>query len=119
MIHPKLTLRVCSTWNIVCWPLLALLAVGGCAALSKRTDTRPPPASSPSNQPVPLSATQADQQGVLNAALGSIAVTGIAVTQVMPLGLIPLMAFNIWLSHRREMARLKRNGSNCSPESKP
>jgi hypothetical protein len=37
---------------------------------------------------------------------------GLSVETAVPLGLMPLMAIVIYLSHRREMVRIKKNGQS-------
>ncbi len=56
--------------------------------------------------------TAQSQQGGVNAAVGQ--ATGVSFTKnqffALPLGLALLLGFDKWMSHRREMARIKQNG---------
>ncbi len=47
----------------------------------------------------------ATQQGALNAATGD--VTGISWSAALPAGLFPLLAFQVYLSHKREVLRIE------------
>lgn len=56
----------------------------------------------PTDNPVALTGTGA------SVAAGEL--TGVKWESALPAGLIPLLAFIMWLSHKREMKRLERNG---------
>jgi hypothetical protein len=103
-----------AVWSVY----LAIVALaGGCSLASptftKQTDPQPTPATKPTDaQPSPT----ADQQGFVNAAL--------QYQSVLPVGMVVLLAilsfydkslmgWIVWLSHRREVWRIKKNGGGA------
>lgn len=80
--------------------LAILLAATGCASL------RPGAVPELMGADTPI----ATQQGAVVTAIQD--VTGIELEQALPLGLMPLLGWLIYLSHRREMHRIRRNGEH-------
>ncbi len=112
-------LSTCHAGSILLLPLLALrrlllvVAVGclltGCVAASGRQTVadgvlmpRDP------DTPAPSATDIAQQQGAANVQTDD--VTGVSLVSALPLGLFPLLALQVYLSHRREMIRLRRGG---------
>jgi hypothetical protein len=93
-------------WAIVCGLLGLAVAIGlecgGCAATARTERIGLVPTSQPAGQ-----ASIASQAGGVNAAVQG--VTGVRYTRqdALPVGLALLLALDKWLSHRREMTRLK------------
>lgn len=109
--------------------LVLLLPAGGCLGLKwssapAPTDDRPAPGDSdsfgdPGRSTTSLPRTEkseATQQGLLNTAVQG--VKGVELNQIMPFGLAMLLAFDKFLSHRREVMRIKQNGK-CRPREPP
>jgi len=102
-------------WLLAIFLFWLVFSPGGCASFSKQGGGWSAPVSPP---PSPLGAapgatgvaqdSASEQQGLLNAAVQG--VTGISVQQALPWGFVPLMAWLMWLSHRRERLRIKGNG---------
>jgi len=112
MMLNRLSRNVRVTLAVVAAGLLVLLVVAiaglllpGCAT----TFTKPPSSPAGAKPLAPGSVTDAapgapiDQQGGVNAAIG----TGVSVQQAMPVGLVVLLGWLMWLSHRREMLRIR------------
>ena len=87
--------------------LVALMTVG-CASLPAAPQHMT--VADPGSLPSPASALggmdASQQQGALNIADA----VDIGIQYGMPLGLMPLIAGIVWLSHKREVLRLKQNG---------
>lgn len=77
--------------------------MSGCAAIEKQTSGTSPAMPTPATE-----ATEATQAGVLNAAADDL--TGVSINTALPAGIVIVLLLNIYLSHRREMTRIRRNG---------
>lgn len=103
------------------------LAVSGCAATTARqslgqaggwrpqtggANARAAPEGAPSSLQPPVSslASQQSGQGNLTGQIDASGWKGIEYSSAVPVGQVILMGLMLWLSHRREMARIRQNG---------
>lgn len=93
--------------------LLSCVASKARQALNAVAPIVAPPAAASAPAGKSLSSVQAAQQSGQGNVSGQIEAqgwTGIEYTTALPLGQVSLMAIMLWLSHRREMERIKQNG---------
>lgn len=101
------------------------LAITGCAATTARQSMSGPgpparaelPAPTPSGNESHTTAQGSQQSGQANLT-GQIDASGwkgIEYSSAVPVGQVILMGLMLWLSHRREMARIKQNGKLAIP----
>ncbi|MCK6458230.1 MAG: hypothetical protein L6Q92_17085 [Phycisphaerae bacterium] len=98
------------------------LAVTGCAATTARQSMSGPgpPAPARAAQPAPspsageshttAQGSQQTGQGNLTGQVDASGWKGIEYSSAVPVGQVILMGLMLWLSHRREMARIRQNG---------
>lgn len=100
------------------------LAVTGCAATTARQSMSGPGPPAPARlAPTPSageshSTAQAAQQSGQGNVTGQVDASGwkgIEYSSAVPVGQVILMGLMLWLSHRREMARIRQNGKHAIP----
>ena len=110
--------------------ILLLCALGGCTAASPEqsvveapgTHSPGPPTPPPAAPTVVSAAPTVVQQSPTGgaAALSTGGITGVSYITAIPWGQLLLMVLMLWLSHRREMIRLRRcNGVHPNDASSP
>lgn len=102
------------------------LAVSGCAATTARQSMSgpgpPAPARTAESAPTPSaseshSTAQGSQQSGQGNVTGQVDASGwkgIEYSSAVPVGQVILMGLMLWLSHRREMARIRQNGHQAT-----
>jgi len=98
-------------------PLFLLIVfLAGCLSSAARQSigTRPPAATQPAGQDAaaapPSQTAQQSGQGNLAGQIEAGGWTGLEYTTAVPVGQVLLMALMLFLSHRREMLRIRQNG---------
>lgn len=81
-----------------------------------------PPASPRTAQPAPPSESHSTAQGSQQSGQGNVTGQidasgwkGVEYTTAVPVGQVTLMGLMLWLSHRREVLRIKQNGKGAYP----
>jgi hypothetical protein len=102
------------------------LALTGCAATTARQSmsgpgppapTRAAQPASPPSEPESHTTAQGSQQsgqGNLTGQIDASGWKGVEYSTAVPVGQVVLMALMLWLSHRREVLRIKQNGKHAT-----
>ncbi|MCK6485468.1 MAG: hypothetical protein L6R00_15175 [Phycisphaerae bacterium] len=101
------------------------MAVTGCAATTARQSMSGPDPPARPAQPAPTPSageshttaqgSQQSGQGNLTGQIDASGWKGIEYSSAVPVGQVILMGLMLWLSHRREMARIRQNGRHVIP----
>jgi hypothetical protein len=99
------------------------MAIAGCAATTARQSmSEPGPRLSPrAALPAPPSESHSTAQGSQQSGQGNVTGQidasgwkGIEISSAVPVGQVILMGLMLWLSHRREMARIRQSGRHAT-----
>ncbi|OQZ07280.1 MAG: hypothetical protein B6D36_00720 [Planctomycetes bacterium UTPLA1] len=102
------------------------MAIAGCAATTARQSmsgpvppappgaTKPGPTPSKPESHTTAQAAQQSGQGNVTGQVDASGWKGIEVSSAVPVGQVILMGLMLWLSHRREMARIRQNGRHAT-----
>lgn len=89
-------------------PLVVVLSLTGCLGSTARQMVQTGPAESQPGALPPAQVAQQSGQGNLTAQVEAQGWTGFEYTTAVPVGQVVLMTLMLWLSHRREMLRLRQ-----------
>ncbi len=76
--------------------------------------SQPAPTPSGSDSHTTAQSSQQSGQGNLTGQIDASGWKGIEYSSAVPVGQVILMGLMLWLSHRREMARIKQNGKHAT-----